>query len=77
MSLHVQDAGDGVTLCKGGKCAHQFPSMVKVATISTIQPHICSCMVVVISNWPARNTNTRSLVASILFGNVELWREAA
>lgn len=53
VSLHVQDAGDGVTLGERRKCAHQFPSMVQVATIGTIQPHVSGGMVVVISDWPA------------------------
>lgn len=53
MSLHVQDAGDGVALSEGRKCADQFPSMVEVATIGAIQPHVGGGVVVVISDRPA------------------------
>lgn len=74
VSFHVQDAGDGVTLGKGRKCADQFASMIKVAAVCTIEPHVSGGMVVVISHWPAWNTNTCALIASVLFGNVELRR---
>lgn len=53
VSFHIQDAGYGVTLSKGWKCSDQFPSMVQVATVCTIEPHVSGCMVVVISDWPA------------------------
>lgn len=72
MSLHVQDAGDGVALGKGRKCSDQFPSMVQVATIGTIQPHVSGGVVVVISDWPAGNADTCALIASVLLGDVEL-----
>lgn len=74
VSFHVQDAGDGVTLGKGRKCADQFPSMIQVAAVCTIEPHVSGGMVVVISDWPAGNTNTCALIAPVLFGNVELRR---
>lgn len=74
VSLHVQDAGDGVTLGEGGKRADQLSSMVQVATVGTIQPHVSGRMVVVISHWPAGNTDTCTLIASVLFGDVELRR---
>jgi len=53
MSLHVQNAGDGVTLGKRRKCTDQFASVVQVATVSSIQPHVSGGVVVVISKWPA------------------------
>lgn len=53
VGLHVQDAGDCVALGKRGKCADQFPSMVQVAAVGPIQPHVSGGVVVVISDWPA------------------------
>lgn len=75
MSLHVQDAGDGITLSEGGERADQFPPVIQIAAVRTIQPHVSSGMVVVISHRPARHTDARALVASVLFGNIELRRE--
>lgn len=75
MSLHVQDAGDGVTLSEGGECADQFPPVIQVAAVCTIQPHVSSGVVVVISHRPARHADARALVASVLFGNIELRRK--
>ena len=72
VSLHVQDAGDGVPLGEGGKCSDQLPPVVQVATIGTVQPHVSSSVMVVISDWPTRNTHTCALIASVLFGDVEL-----
>lgn len=74
MSFHVEDAGDGVTLSKGRKRSDQFSSMVQVATVCAIEPHVRGRVVVVISDRPARNTNTCAFIASILFGNGELGR---
>lgn len=51
--------------------------MIQVATICTIQPHVSGGVVVVISDWPAGNSNTSALIASVLFGYVELRREVA
>lgn len=76
VSLHVQDAGDGVTLAKRWKWADQFASMVQVPAVGTIQPHVRGGMVVVIFDRPPWNAHARALVASVLFGNVELRREA-
>lgn len=75
MSFHVEDAGDGVTLCKGRKSSDQFSTMVQVATVCTIEPHVSGRVVVVISDWPAGNTNTCAFIAPILFGNGELRRD--
>lgn len=72
MSLHVQDAGDGVPLGEGGKCSDQLPPVVQVAAIGTVQPHVSSSVMVVIFDWPTRNTHTCALIASVLFGDVEL-----
>lgn len=72
MSLHVQDAGDGVTLGEGRKCTDQLPSVVQVPTVCAIQPHVRGGVVVVISDRPAGNADTRALVASVLFSNAEL-----
>lgn len=72
MGFHVQDTGDGVSLGKGWKRTDQLPSMVQVATVSPIQPHVSGGMVVVISDWPARNADTRALVPSVLFCDVKL-----
>lgn len=74
MSLHVQDAGDGVTLSEGGQRAHQLASVIQVAAVRTVQPHVGGGVVVVISHRPARHTNACALIAPVLFGDVELKR---
>lgn len=53
VGFHVQDAGDGVALGEGGKRSDQLPSVVQVATVSPIQPHVGGGVVVVISDRPA------------------------
>lgn len=74
VSLHVQDAGDGVALSEGGQRAHQLASVVQVAAVRTVQPHVGGGVVVVISHRPARHANARALVAPVLLGDVELQR---
>lgn len=53
VGFHVQDTGDGVALGEGGKRSDQLPSVVQVATVSPIQPHVGGGVVVVISDRPA------------------------
>lgn len=74
MSLHVQDAGDGVALSEGGQRAHQLAPVIEVAAVCAVQPHVSGGVVVVISHRPARHADARALVAPVLFGNVELRR---
>lgn len=74
MSLHVQDAGNGVALSEGGQRAHQLASVVQVAAVRAVQPHVGGGVVVVISHRPARHANARALVAPVLLGDVELQR---
>lgn len=76
MSLHVQDAGDGVTLSEGGQRAHQLASMIQVAAVRAVQPHVGGGVVVVVSNRPARHTDARALITPVLFGDVKLKRRS-
>lgn len=70
--LHVQDAGDGVSLGEGGQCMTQLTPVVQAAAVGTVQPHVCGAAVVVVTDGPARHADTRSLVASVLFCDIEL-----
>lgn len=70
--LHVQDAGDGVSLGEGGQCSTQLTPVVQAAAVGTVQPHVRGAAVVIVSDGPARHSDTRSLIPSVLFGDIEL-----
>lgn len=70
--LHVQDAGDGVSLGEGGQRATQLTPVVQAATVGTVQPHVSGAAVVIVTDGPARDSDTRSLIPSVLFCDVEL-----
>lgn len=46
--------------------------MVQAAAVGAVQPHVRGAAVVVVANGPARHSDTRSLVPSVLFRDVEL-----
>ena len=49
-----------------------FPVVVEVPTVGSIQPHIGRGPVTEVSYWVAGDTHTRSLIALVLFHDVEL-----
>ena len=46
--------------------------MIKIATICTIQPHVCWGTMIIILQWVSGNANTCSFIAPVFFINVEL-----
>lgn len=70
--LHVQYAGDGISLREGGQYSTQLSTMVQAATIGTVKPHVYRGAVVEVSDGPAGHPHTRALIPSVLLGDVKL-----
>lgn len=70
--LHVQDAGDEVSLSEAAKCQCLLAVVIQVSAVRSVQPHIRSGAVVEVVHGPARNAYTCTLIASVLLHDVKL-----
>lgn len=70
--LHVQDAGDEVSLSEAAQSQCLLTVVIEVSAVGPVQPHVWGGAVVEVMHGPTRHAHTRALVAAIFFHNVKL-----
>ena len=71
-AVDVKYACDTVFMCVVWQNSCLFAVVVQVATVCTIQPHVCSRPVAVITHRPLAHSNTCAFIATVLFHYVKL-----
>lgn len=72
--LHVQDAGDEVSLGEAAERQRLLAVVIQVSAVRSVQPHVRRGAVVKVVHGPTRNPNTGSFVAAVLLNDVKLRR---
>jgi len=71
-AVDIQHTRDGVSMSEVRQDCRLLAVVIKVTTVRTVQPHVGSRPMTVVSYWPVTHSDACSLIAAVLLHHVKL-----